>query len=182
MIQLLKFEGYNIVISPEALMLVPFRKIWERDKSKDKSKALLEITFIYFIEDPRSDYQYLVDRNTRQEEIIKGIGLPSNWKPDKLIKEACELYSSFKPMSAGLLEDTRYFVNNLRKKLRTMDFDEKDDKGKPIYTLSSITETINKIPILAKNLDEAERTLSKDITNEAKARGAQTKALLEDED
>ena len=115
MIQLLKFEGYNIVISPEALMLVPFRKIWERDKSKDKNKALLEITFIYFIEDPRSDYQYLVDRDTRQEEIIKGIGLPSNWKPDKLIKEACELYSSFKPMSAGLLEDTRYFVNNLRK-------------------------------------------------------------------
>lgn len=182
MVQLLKFEGYNIVISPEALMLVPFRKIWERDKSKDKSKALLEITFIYFIEDPRSDYQYLVDRDARQEEIIKGIGLPSNWKPDKLIKEACELYSSFKPISAGLLEDTRYVINRLRAELRNMDFDERDDKGKPVHTLQSITNTIKQIPALAKDLDEAERALSKDIVAEAKARGAQTKALLEDED
>lgn len=182
MIRLFHYEGYEVEIEPEALMLAPFKAIYDRDKSKDKSMAKQELAYIYFMEDPRSDYQYLVDSEVRNDEVIKGLGMPKGWKADKVIERALTFYGSFKPMSAGLLEDTRYFVNNLRKKLRTMDFDEKDDKGKPVYTLSSITETINKIPILAKNLDEAERTLSKDITNEAKARGAQTKALLEDED
>lgn len=182
MIQLLTYEGYNITITPEALMLVPFRKIWERDKSAKKDRALLEITFVYFIDDPRSDYQYLVDRETRQQEIIKGLGLPKSWKPDKVVEEACELYRSFKPISAGLLEDTRFVVNRLRQELRNMNFNERDDKGKPVHTLQSITATIKQIPVLAKDLDEAERALSKDITAEAKARGSQTKALLEDED
>lgn len=182
MIRLFHYEGYEVEIEPEALMLAPFKAIYDRDKSKDKSMAKQELAYIYYMEDPRSDYQFLVDSEVRNNEVIKGLGMPKGWKADKVIERALTFYGSFKPMSAGLLEDTRYFVSNLRKKLRTMDFDEKDDKGKPLYTLSSITETINKIPILAKNLDEAERTLSKDITNEAKARGAQTKALLEDED
>lgn len=182
MIQLLKYEGYKVTIAPEALMLVPFRKIWERDKSSDKHIALLEITYIYFLVDPRSDYMYIVDEETRKEEIIKGIGLSKKWKPDKVIEEACALYGSFKPASAGLLEDTRVAVNKLRELLRNIDLTAVDDKGKPIYTLNTITATIKQIPGLVKDLDEAERTLSKDIIAEAKARGSQSKALGEDED
>ena len=63
-----------------------------------------------------------------------------------------------------------------------MNFNERDDKGKPVHTLASITTTLKQIPGLAKDLDEAERALSRDILAEARARGSQTKALLEDED
>ena len=40
MMSLLKMEGYNITIEPELLTLLPFRKIWNRDRSKNKEKAL----------------------------------------------------------------------------------------------------------------------------------------------
>lgn len=182
MIRLFKFEGYEVVVDPEALLLIPFKTLYDRDKNKDKRVAKNELAFVYFCCDPRSDYQYLVDEEVRAQEIIQGLGMPDGWKPDAAVKRAMEFYSSFKPMSAGLLEDTRYVVGKLRQELRNMDFDERDDKGKPVHTLQSITATLKQIPGLARDLDEAERTLSKDIIAEAKARGSQSKALLEDED
>ena len=182
MIRLFKYESYEVTVEPEALMLAPFKAIYDRDKHKDKSLAKQELAFIYFMADPRSDYQFLVDPEVRANEIIKGLGMPKGWKPDKVIERAITFYESFKPMSAGLLEDTRYMVNKLRQELINMNFDERDDKGKPVHTLASITSTLKQIPGLAKDLDEAERTLSKDIIAEARARGSQTKALLEDED
>ena len=182
MIKLFKYESYEVTVEPEALMLAPFKAIYDRDKHKDKSLAKQELAFIYFMADPRSDYQFLVDPKVRANEIIKGLGMPKGWRPDKVIERAITFYESFKPMSAGLLEDTRYMVNKLRQELRNMNFDERDDKGKPVHTLASITSTLKQIPGLAKDLDEAERTLSKDIIAEARARGSQTKALLEDED
>lgn len=182
MIRLFKYEGYEVSIEPEALVLAPFKALYDRDKKKDKSMAMQELAYIYFMGDPRSDYQYLVDPEVRSKEIIKGLGMPDKWKPDAAVKRALTFYESFKPISAGLLEDTRYVVNKLRSELRRMDFDERDDKGKPVHTLQSITATLKQIPGLARDLDEAERTLSKDIIAEAKARGSQTKALLEDED
>jgi len=164
--------------SPEALMLRPFKKLWDRDKSVNKDKALSEFAYIYFMEDPRSDYQYITDRNDRAEEVTGSLGL-RDWHEDAPVKEACELYRSFKPVSAGLLEDTRYFVNAFRKELR-----ERSDSlsGLEIKELKEAMALAKQIPGLTKDLDDAEKTLNKDIMSELKARGSQTKSIFEDED
>lgn len=182
MIRLFHYEGYNVEVDPEALLLAPIKAVWDRDKSKDKFKAKQELAFIYFMGDPRSDYQYIVDEEVRLNEIKKGEGLPDKWKPDKVVIRALEFYTSFKPTSAGLLEDTRVAVNKLRQLLRDIDLEAVDDKGKPVHTLSSITQTIKMIPSLVKDLDTAEKTLSKDIMSDIKARGSQSKGAFEDED
>ena len=79
--KLFKYEGYKITISEEALMLKPFKALWDRDKTKTKEKALMELGYIYFLCDPRSDYQYIVDLESRSDEIKKGEGIDTNWKP-----------------------------------------------------------------------------------------------------
>lgn len=180
MIKLFKRDGYEIKVEPEALLLKPFKKIWNRDRSKDKNRAMQELGFIYFVCDPRSDYQYLVDLDTRIESVKQGEGLPNDWTPDQTVKEAMEFYSSFKPTSALLLEDTRVAVDKLREHLKNMDFNEVDDKGKPKYTLNTITSTIKQIPELIKGLDEAEKAVTSDIREMSKARGNHEKAIMED--
>ena len=180
MIKLFKYEGYKVTISEEAILLKPFKAIWNRDKTKTKEKALNELGFIYFFCDPRSDYQYLVDDTERLEEIKQGTGMPDNWKPDKVVEEAIEFYNKFKPTSALLLEDTRYAVDKLRKLLRDINLEEKDEKGKPIYTLNTITATIKQIPALIKDLDEAERTLSSEMQQKGKMKGQGEKTIFED--
>ena len=178
--KLFKYEGYKITISEEALLLKPFKAIWKRDKSLNKEKALSELGFIYFFCDIRSDYQYIVDGEARIASIKEGEGMPEDWAPDSVVLEAMQFYSTFKSTSALLLEDTRYAVDKLRKLLREIDLTQTDDKGKPIYTLNTITATIKQVPSLVKDLDEAERSIAKEIAQSDKVRGAQSKSIYED--
>ena len=179
--KLFKYESYKVVISEEALALKPFKQIWNRDKTINKDKAISELAYIYFMEDPASDYQYLVDREERSKAIIEGEGLPTNWKPDKIVKEAMNFYSSFKTTSALILEDTRKVAENLRKALPTLDITEEDDKGRPKHTIASITKAIRELNILVKELAETERIIAKEMAeNNGRVRGKRAKTLLED--
>ena len=38
--KLFNYEGYNLKVEPEALLLTPFKKLWDRDKSKLKETAM----------------------------------------------------------------------------------------------------------------------------------------------
>lgn len=179
--KLFKYEQYKVTISEEALALKPFKKIWDRDKTKNKDRAISELSYIYFMIDPRSDYQYLTDEEERSLSIIEGEGLPKTWKPDKLVQEAMNFYASFKTTSVLILEDTRHAADNLRKSLRDIDLEAKDDKGKPIYTVSSIISAIKQVPQLVKELAEAEREVTKEITEAGgRVRGQRAKSLFED--
>lgn len=175
MIKLFKYEGYKIVISEEAFALKPFRQIWQRDKTINKEKALMELGFIYFFCDPRSDYQFLVDDNERLEAIKEGEGLPAKWEPDKVLKEAMDFYMSFKPISALLLEDTRFMVNKYRKRLRSQEFDELE-----VRELKEVGALIKQIPSLVRDLDEAEKALNSEMRNSGKMRGQGEKTIFED--
>lgn len=174
--KLFKYEGYKIVISEEAFALKVFRQIWNRDRTTSKDKALMELGYVYFMVDPRSDYQYLVDKEERSKAIIEGEGLPANWKPDKTIEEAMEFYGSMKSSAALLLEDTRYLVDKYRKKLREcLDSDELEVKD-----LKDAGALIKNIPELVKSLDEAEKAVASEIRNSGRMRGQGEKTIMED--
>lgn len=178
--KLLKYEGYKLTFEPEILTLKVFKELYKRDKTKTKSMFIQELGFIYFFADPRSDYQYLTNEEDRIKAIIQGEGLPKDFKISPILQNAIDYYKSFRPTSALLLEDTRVAVDKLRKALRDIDLDARDDKDKPIYTLNSITSTIKLVPSLIKDLDEAERTIAKEIVQNDKVRGTVEKSMYED--
>ena len=176
MMKLLKYEGYKVVIEPELLTLKPFKQIWTRDKTVNKDKALAEIAFIYFMTDPRSDYQYLVDDKERMEAIKEGEGLPPKWEPDRIVTEAMEFYKSFKPISALLLEDTMFMVDKYRKRLKAQEFDELEIKD-----LKEAGALIKQIPSLVKDLNEAEKALNSEMRESGRMRGQGEKTIFEDD-
>lgn len=178
--KLLKYEGYNLTFEPEILTLKVFKKLFTRDKTKDKSKFLQELGYIYFMLDPRSDYMYITNEDERSKAIIIGEGLSDTWKVDSILQDAMDYYKSFRPTSALLLEDTRVAVDKLREALRSINITETDDKGRPIYTLNTIVATIKQVPSLVKDLDDAERAISKEIVQNDKIRGSVGKAMYED--
>lgn len=178
--KLLKYEGYNLTFEPEILTLKVFKRLFIRDKTKDKSKFLQELGYIYFMLDPRSDYMYITDEDERSKAIIMGEGLSDTWKVDSILQDAMDYYKSFRPTSALLLEDTRVAVDKLREALRSINIAETDDKGRPIYTLNTIVATIKQVPSLVKDLDDAERAISKEIVQNDKIRGSVEKTMYED--
>ena len=175
--RLLVYEGYNLTIDPMALSLKPLKTIWNRDKTEKKERAISEIAYIYFMEDPRSDYQYIINRDERSKAIKEGEGLKSTWQPDGTVKEAMKLYASFKTTSALLLEDTRALVDGYRNKLRDLTSDMSELDVKDVKELGAI---IKQVPSMVKDLDEAERALAKEIAQSDKVRGAQEKSIYED--
>ena len=140
----------------------------------------MELGYIYFMEDPRSDYQTYIDREERSKQIKLGEGIKESWKPDKLVNEAMKFYASFKSEAALLLEDIRVAIDKLREFIKTIDLKAVDDKGKPIYTLNTYTATIGQIPKLITSLDEAEKSIAKDIMHDDKVRGSVEKSMFED--
>lgn len=175
--RLLTYEGYNITIDPMLLTLKPFKAIWVRDKTDKKDRAIQEISYVYFMEDPRSDYQFIIDRDERDKKIREDSGIKASWNPDGTVKEAMKLYSSFKTTSALLLEDTRAMVDGYRNKLRELTANMSDLEVKEIKDIGTI---IKQIPALVKDLDEAERTLAKEIAQSDKVRGTAEKSIYED--
>lgn len=173
--RLFKYEGYNLSISEEALALKPFRQIWNRDRSQSKEKAIMELGYVYFMEDIRSDYQFIIDRDERSKAIKEGEGLKESWEPDALVKNAMEFYAGFKTTSSLLLEDTRALINNYRLKIRNIDFDDLDVKATKI-----LGDIIQDIPKMVKNLDEAEKAIAREMMQDEKVRGVQEKAMYED--
>ena len=178
--KLFKYEGYKVTISEEAYTLKPFRIIWNRDKSKSKDRALMELGYIYFMIDPRSDYQYIIDESERSKNIIEGEGLPSNWKPDKVVKEGMKFYESFRTTSAMLLEDLRATIDNVRKALRSFSFEDLDEIDR-VNAIKSVASTIATLPKLIKDLDETEKLIASEMKEaHGKVRGQKEKSLLED--
>ena len=178
--KLFKYEGYQLTVEPEALLLKPFRTIWNRDRSIHKEKALAELGYVYFFTDPRSDYQFIVNESQRATAIKEGEGLSKNWKPDSKVIEAINFYKQFKSSSALLLETTRTLIDKLMIQMQDLDLNERDDKNKPVFALNTITSTIEKVPSLVVKLNEAEKAVASELGNSSRMRGQGEKSVLED--
>lgn len=170
--RLFKYEGYEVRVAPEALTLTPFKKLWDRDKSKSKDTALQELAFIYFYCDPRSDYQYIIDDEDRLEAVKEGEGLPKSWKPDKDVETAIKLYRSFDTSAALLLKTANEAVEKVRNLLTEL---EPDDTK----SLKDYLTALKMIPEVATMLKDAEKAIN-DESEYGEAKGAIEKTLFDD--
>jgi hypothetical protein len=178
--RVLTLDNYEVKIAPEALQLTMFRNIWERDKSKDKNMARMELAYVYFMEDVRSDYLEIADRDARSNAIQKEEGLPANWKPDKTVKEACEYYRSKQPEQTAWLESERVFIGKLQETMLNINPGAVDKEGKlinPLTQTAQLVTTFNKAII---DYTETQKKVFSDVTLNEKVRGSQDKADFED--
>ena len=181
--KLFKKEGYNLTIADEALLLKPFKTIWKRDRTKGKDVAIQELGYVYFMEDPRSDYvSQFQDKEVRDEKIREGEGIPVDWKPDDKVKAAMQFYSGFKPASALLLEDIKNGISVMRSSLMSAESFADIDPDKRPKALDNYATTMSKLVALTKQVDELEKQLATAMVQDDKVRGSMEKSLLEDED
>lgn len=179
--KLVKLEDYKLTIEPELLHINAFKKIWNRDRTKYKERALMELGYIYFLVDLRSDYKIIADEADRAKQIIEQEGLPENFKEDALIKEAKLVWISLNDTpSSLLLKDSLISVSNLGTFLRTMDLTKTDINGKPIYTVNTLTSALKQLPDIAKKIIETEKLVAKEIEENDHMRGQRTKKIFED--
>ena len=87
----------NIVLTPSAMIYPQFSKLWNRDRTKTKKKAIADIGFVWYMcsqSTKRNPYyeKFANDVEGKEREIIKDI-CPPEWKVDKTIKDAIQLFN-----------------------------------------------------------------------------------------
>lgn len=182
------FELKNNVlqIQPEAYALGPFKKIWDRDKTKDKKKAIAELAYVYYTTDWGSDFSNILDEEERKEEVIKSCVHIKGWKPDKVVEDAIKFYNQRQEtIKLTLLQDARHGINNLSKYLRTVNFDdveinEKTGDVKPKHDAKKYADTVKQIPAIIEALDTLEKAVKEEKEVEKGLRGGRKKGLYID--
>ena len=178
--KLVRIINYKLEIEDELLLLKPFKELYKADKTKDKTKFFDFLTIVYYTYDPRSDYNYITNEHERLKEVCESNGLEV---PSYTVKEleCIELYKQLTTtISSSLLKSTRIAIGKVQEFLENLDMYATDNNGKPIYSINTVTSAVKQIPALVKEVVEAEKMVTKEIEEAGRARGGNTKKLMED--
>lgn len=179
---LVEMINYEVVPTQECFLIKPLRQLYNADRTKNKEKFMQQLSVIYFMADPRSSYNYITDLDERLNMIKEQEGLDADFKIDDKLQEAIDNYRKHTmTTSTLLLEDARTAVDKVRKFLKDVDLTATDNNGKPIYTINSITSALRQLPQLAKDLQETEKIVTKEVEAVGRARGGnERKKAFED--
>ena len=171
--KLIEFDGLEFKVADEAFLVRQIRELFQQDKSKKKEEFWRQISYLWFMCDPRSSYMYITDPIDRSHEVKAQEGFDVDWQPSELLKEAMDIYKKQTiTTSSILLESMRKGINGLSTFLGTTSFTDKN--------VTALTNAVKQIPELAKSLVDAEKSLAKDFATDEKARGNAEKAVGED--
>lgn len=178
---LIQWKGNKIEIAPEAYGIKAYRTIWNMDKTSGKEKAILALTTLYFMYDPRSPYQIETNEEARLEAIKEETGLDKNWRPDKYFLACVPIYQKLtNTTSAIMLASNRKVVEKTRKVLEDFDFGDVDPE-KRADVATKVFTSMEKSTELAVKIANAEKEIYKDVEeHSSKMRGKGKKTIGDD--
>ena len=144
--------GTSITVKPELLAVPEFKKIWDRDKTKDKKIALNELSYIVFLSELSKRNPY---RNYSESDRKEMLTIDFNITEDILITEAVDKFkklssSRYKRLVTAALDSSDELVdyyNNI--KSTDPDFDPNDY----LNTLTKLSKSVKELRELEKQLE-----------------------------
>lgn len=179
--QLFDLKNYQVTFSPQALCLIPFKKLWDRDKSTDKVKAIQELSYIWFMSDYKSDFSDILDPKERDVEVKKSCITIKDWEADKFVQEAMQFYKSRQETIASrMLEGALIYANKVDEWFRNVDLFEMDDKGKPVYDAKKGNDILKDLGKTVESLKQLQDVVRKERDISNKLRGNREKGMYVD--
>jgi hypothetical protein len=83
--------------------------------------------------------------------------------------------------STELLADTQLTIDKLRQALKSIDFSDLDEKDK-VAAIKTVASTVSQMPKLIEDLAKAEKAVTKELEENANARGQQELNILDIDD
>jgi hypothetical protein len=161
------------------MLLIPeFKKIWDRDTSKNKDKATKELAYIYFVGDYKSEYNiYGIEKRTMVcKEVMEDPGYVSDDEMEKAIKKYMILQET---SSMRYLRSIRDTVDSIIKFNDALKFDS--DKDAKTYNPSLATKALKDVGSIVEDLEKWEKKVYGEEDQMA-IRGGGKVGLFEDSD
>lgn len=177
--KLITTENYELKVADEALLVRPIRRLYNMDRSKGKERFYEQMSVLFFVYSPASNYSYIVDEKERLKEVLAQEGI-DDFHFTAEFKEAVAVYKKLSVTpSSILLSSTIIAIDKVRTFLETLDLQAVDDKGKPLYTINNVVSAIKQIPQLAKDVQEAMKAVNKELEEQGNTRGSQELTIFD---
>lgn len=170
--KLIKVDNYELKVADEALLVKPIRKLFNQDRSKGKESFYKQMSILYFVYDPSSNYSYIVNDKERLNEVLAQEGI-MDFKMTPEFKDAVEAYKKLTVTPSSIfLEDIQMVMDKMRKALKNIDFESLDEKDM-VNAIKTVTAVVSATPKLTKDLAAARKAVEKEREEQTSARGTQ---------
>jgi hypothetical protein len=178
--ELFDIKGNQVTLNAQALMIPPFKDIWDKDKSPNKLEATAKISYVVF----KCNYNspYLAYKDEERERQLKKDFFTEDWLPDEEIIEAIDKYRKFQESpSLRLLEGSVVAAEELADWLLNVKehLIERDRSGKPITTAKDIVSNLEKIGNVVKSLAVLKEQVEREQLEKQVAKGGNEIGLFE---
>ena len=174
-------QGDQVTFTPEFLAVPAFRKIWDRDKHKNKGIAIKELSYIVFLCDNTVNNPYLgyseeIRSNVLKEDFMEDI----TWKEDRDIEIAIKKFRDLlETTSSRLLKSSKVAADKLAIYFETIDFTLLDDNGKPVYSARELAANLSAVGNIVKSLMILGEQVKKEQLDNTVARGGAEIGIFE---
>lgn len=168
--KIFNFKNFQVIIDPEVLTVPEFFVIWDKDKSKDKTKAFKELAYVYHMSDFNSPYSNLSEEKKKQRvgnDIMKN----QNYNPPDYVKNAITKYKEL-----SITPKERLLLSAKRKIDQVAEY--MDNSNVSDETLNNILKIFKDLQPIVANFDNLEEAVKKEKLNKTEKRRAGRKTSL----
>lgn len=171
--KLITTENFELKVADEALLVKPIRKLWNQDRSAKKEKFYEQMSVLFYVYSPSSNYSYITDEKERMKEVLTQEGI-TDFKPSQEFKEAVEVYKKLSITPEGkLLDRTINFVDKTGKALDDINYDDIEELDKKIVAMKNGMALVALVPKLMTELSNAKKAVEKELEEQGNTRGSQ---------
>lgn len=170
--QIFDIENNKVVLNASSLVIPEFKKIWDRDKGKDKHKATKEISYVVFLCDESVTNPYRAYKDEERERVLLQDFMGDKWTPDEDILNAIEKYKELKQTTnSRLLRSAKRAADKLAEYFDTVDFSLVGKDGKPVYSSRDLSSNLKEVAGIVKSLTLLEEMVRKEQMESSNVRG-----------
>jgi len=170
----------SIVLDPARLIIPEFNELWKRDKTKDKMKAIKELSYIVFMYDLSVDNPYRGYLEVERNKVLKSDFFNEKWEPDKDVEKAIKKFRELtETTNTRLLSSARSAAEKLASYFEEVDFKQLDAQGKPAYSARELASNLAAVGSIVKSLSQLEEQVRKESMESSLARGGSDIGIYE---
>lgn len=157
---------------PELLLVREFKALLDRDKTKNKTRATRELTYIYLAIDYKSPYSQYSELE-RHEEALSDASITEAEFNDPIFREACRKYRNLQDSnkSIKLLNAARNAADQFVEYFETIiDLNERDQNGKPVFSAEKVMKEMAQLSKVHEQLSILEGQVKQELEVQSNTR------------
>lgn len=173
------------VPSTHALLIEPFRTLWNRDQTQHKEVAIREFTYIellcsYKKSNPYSGYKDDLKKIKVANNVFPDI---PDYVPDLIVEECIKMYNSLQEESSPslrLIKAAEKAINEVESFLTTVDLTERTNSGAAVLKPVDVANAVKQLPEMSTALVRMKEKVQQELNDNSKTRGQREIGYFED--